>query len=56
MSVSDRASWGRAFQRTRSPGRRTHRKVIIRLQRDDAILNSNPGYYAITVVDDVRIG
>ena len=27
MSVSDRASWGRAVQRTRSPRRRTHREV-----------------------------
>ena len=56
MSVSDCASWGRAFQRTRSPGRRTHRKVIVRLQGDDAILNSNPRYHAIVVDDDVHIG
>ena len=54
MSVSDRASWGRAIQHMRSP--ESHREVIVRLQGHDAFLNSNPGYYAITVVDDVRIG
>ena len=56
MSVSDRASWGRAVQRTRSPGRRTHREVIVRLQRDDPILDSNSRYHAIVIDDDVRIG
>lgn len=53
-SISNRTS-GRSIERTRSPGGRAHREVIVRLERDDPVLNSDSGNTPLVVDDDVCV-
>ena len=55
MSISACAWRGWSFERTRSSGWGTHRKVVVRLQRHDPILDADAGYDTFVIDDDVCV-